>query len=130
MSSRSPWVLFACAAALALSACVPDLGLMPTEKSPSAYATEKTLSAPAANWPVADWWTTYGDNQLNGLIAEGIANAPDLKMAEARLRQADAAAQQSGANLWPTLTGKGTVSETRASLNQGFPQQFQSFLPH
>jgi len=103
---------------------------MPTEKPPSAYATEKTLSASAADWPVADWWTIYGDNQLNALIAEGIANAPDLKMAEARLRQADAAAQQSGANLWPTLTGKGTVSETRASLNQGFPQQFQSFLPH
>ena len=132
MSSRSPrlWALLTCAAALALSACVPDLGLMPTEKPPSAYATEKTLSAPAANWPVADWWTTYGDDQLNGLIAEGIANAPDLKIAEARLRQADAAAQRADADLWPTLTGKGTVSETRASLNQGFPQQFQSFLPH
>ncbi len=68
--------------------------------------------------------------QLNTLIAEGIASAPDLKIAEARLRQADAAAQQSDANLWPTLTGKANVSETRASLNQGFPQQFQSFLPH
>ena len=32
--------------------------------------------------------------------------------------------------LWPTLTGKASPTETRASLNQGFPQQFQSFLPH
>src|SRR6185312_8262762 len=89
MSSRSPWALLACAASLALAACVPDLGLMPTEKPPSAYATEKTLAAPKADWPAADWWTAYGDAQLDGLIAEGIASAPDLKIAEARLRQAD-----------------------------------------
>ena len=103
---------------------------MPTEKPPSAYATEKSFAAPQADWPAAEWWAAYGDEQLNTLVAEGVASAPDLKIAEARLRQADAAAQRSGADLWPTLTGKGTVSETRASLNQGFPQQFQSFLPH
>ena len=103
---------------------------MPTEKPPAAYATEKSFSAPQADWPSADWWMAYGDEQLNALVAEGLASAPDLKIAEARLRQADATAQQSDASLWPTLTGKGSVSETRASLNQGFPQQFQSFLPH
>ena len=132
MSSRPSriWALLACAASLALTACVPDLGLLPTEKPPSAYATEKSYSASQADWPAADWWTAYGDKELDGLIAEGIANAPDLKIAEARLRQADAAAQQADSSLWPTLTAKGSVSETRASLNQGFPQQFQSFLPH
>jgi NodT family efflux transporter outer membrane factor (OMF) lipoprotein len=122
--------MLTCAASLALAGCIPDLGLMPTEKPPSAYATEKSFAASQADWPAAQWWTAYGDDQLNTLIAEGIANAPDLKIAEARLRQADAVAQQSDANLWPTLTGKASVSETRASLNQGFPQQFQSFLPH
>ena len=60
----------------------------------------------------------------------GVANAPDLKRAEARLREADATAQQSGASLLPKLTANGSASETRASLNQGFPAQFQSFLPH
>jgi len=115
---------------LTLAGCIPDLGLMPTEKPPSAYATEKSFAASQADWPATDWWAAYGDEQLNTLVAEGIANAPDLKIAEARLRQADAAAQRSSADLWPTLTGKATVSETRNSLNQGFPQQFQSFLPH
>src|ERR1700743_1182243 len=124
------WALFLCVAPLGLAACVPDLGLMPAEKPPAAYATEKSFAAPASDWPSADWWAAYGDSQLDALIAEGIANAPDLKIAEARMRQADATAQQSDADLWPTLTGKANVSETRASLNQGFPQQFQSFLPH
>jgi len=132
MSSRFMrfWALLTCAGSLALAGCIPDLGLMPTEKPPSAYATEKSFAAPQADWPAAEWWAAYGDEQLNTLVAEGVANAPDLKIAEARLRQADAAAQRSSADLWPTLTGKATVSETRASLNQGFPQQFQSFLPH
>src|ERR1700743_2955142 len=124
------WALFLCVSPLTLAACVPDLGPMPAEKPPSAYASEKSFSAPQADWPSNDWWSAYGDEQLHALSAEGIANAPDLKIAEARLREADATAQQADADLWPTLTGKANVSETRASLNQGFPQQFQSFLPH
>lgn len=114
---------------LGLAACAPDLGSLPVEKSPETYAVQKSFAAPQADWPIADWWTAYGDDQLNTLVAEGVANAPDLKRAEARLRQADAAAQQSGANLWPTLSANGSVNETRASLNQGFPKEFQSFLP-
>ncbi len=122
--------LFLGVAVLGLAACVPDLGSLPVEKAPDAYASQKSLAAPASNWPEADWWKIYGDDQLNGLIAEGVANAPDLKKAEARLREADATAQQSGASLLPKLTANGTANETRSSLNQGFPTQFQSFLPH
>src|SRR5665213_2388192 len=118
------------AALLGLAACAPDLGLLPVEKPPQAYASQKSFAAPQANWPDADGWKAYGDDQLDGLIAEGVANAPDLKKAEARLREADATAQQSGASLLPKLTANGSASETRASLNQGFPAQFQSFLPH
>ena len=114
---------------LGLAACAPDLGPLPVEKLPETYAAQKSFTAPQSNWPDADWWTVYGDDQLNALVAEGVANAPDLKRAEARLREADATAQQSGASLLPKLTANGSASETRASLNQGFPAQFQSFLP-
>ncbi len=117
-------------ALLGLGACAPDLGPLPVEKPPQAYAADKSFATTSSDWPTADWWMAYDDKQLDALIAEGVANAPDLKRAEARMRQADAAAQQSDASLWPKLTANGTVSETRASLNQGFPAQFQSFLPH
>ena len=117
-------------ALLGLGACAPDLGPLPVEKPPQAYAADKSFATTSSDWPAADWWMAYDDKQLDALIAEGVANAPDLKRAEARMRQADATAQQSDASLWPKLTANGTVSETRASLNQGFPAQFQSFLPH
>ncbi len=113
-----------------LAACAPDLGALPFFKSPETYAAQKSFTVSPADWPTSEWWTVYGEDQLNTLIAEGVANAPDLKKAEARLREADAVAQQSSASLWPKLTANGSVNETRASLNQGFPAQFQSFLPH
>jgi NodT family efflux transporter outer membrane factor (OMF) lipoprotein len=114
---------------LAMVACAPDLGPMPQPTSERAYATQKSFDVPSAEWPAADWWVAYRDTQLDGLITEGLSGAPDLKIAEARLRQADAAAQQSGAALLPHLSLNGGISEERQSLNQGFPAAFQQFLP-
>jgi NodT family efflux transporter outer membrane factor (OMF) lipoprotein len=113
-----------------VSACAPDLGPLPQPKSGGSLASQKSFTAPAANWPAQDWWTAYRDPQLSALIAEGLAGNPDIRIAEARVREADALAQQSGAALYPHLTANGSVSESRQSLNQGFPKQFQSFLPH
>jgi len=116
--------------ALGLSACAPDLGPLPQPKAESSLASQKSFAAPAADWPAQDWWTAYHDPQLNALIAEGLAGSPDIRVAEARVKEADAQARQSGAALYPHLTANGSVSENRQSLNQGFPKQFQSFLPH
>ena len=113
-----------------LSACAPDLGPMPQPKAEASLASQKSFTAPATDWPVQDWWTAYKDPQLTALIAEGLAGSPDIGIAEARVKEADAAARQSGAALYPHLTANGSASEARQSLNQGFPQQFESFLPH
>lgn len=129
-SSRKSAGLFVGVAFLGLAACAPDLGPLPLEKAPEAYAVQKTFDVAAADWPAENWWAAYGDAQLDTLIAEGLADAPDLKRAEARLRQADALAQQAGASRYPNITANSSFTETRNSLNQGFPAAFQSFLPH
>jgi NodT family efflux transporter outer membrane factor (OMF) lipoprotein len=112
------------------AACAPDLGPKPEPTPIQAYATQQSFAGPQSSWPDADWWKAYGDSQLNGLMDEALAGSPDLKIAEARMREADAVAQESGADLFPTLTANGSASETRTSLNQGFPESFKSFLPH
>jgi len=112
------------------SACAPDLGPLPQPKPEASLASQKSFTAPAAEWPAQDWWTAYHDPQLTALIAEGLAGSPDIQIAEARVREADALAQQSGAALYPHLTANGSVSVFRESLNQGFPKSFQVFLPH
>src|ERR1700761_3906765 len=98
-------------ASLGLLACAPDLGPLPVEKSPEAYAVQKSFDVAASDWPAESWWAAYGDPQLNALVAEGLADAPDLKRAGARLRQADALAQQAGANRYPDITANSSFTE-------------------
>jgi len=93
-------------------------------------ASQSLPEGSAGQWPVDGWWTTYGDPQLDSLIAEGLANSPDVAAATARLRKANAVAQQAGTVLLPTLDAAGTVGLTKQSYNMGFPQQFVAFLPH
>lgn len=116
--------------ALCLSACVPDLGLMPEFLQPQTLGTEKALGEAKGEWPVDRWWLAYGDPELNRLEDEAVEGAPDLKIAEARLREADAAARQSGANLFPSLSFDASSQVAKQSLNEGFPKQIQSSLPH
>jgi NodT family efflux transporter outer membrane factor (OMF) lipoprotein len=115
---------------LAASACAPDLGEKPLPESPDSLAATESFTAPKAGWPDAEWWKAYRDPQLDALIAEAISGSPDLKIAAARLREADASAQEAGAALAPDVTAAGAVQPTRESLNQGFPSLFKPYLPH
>jgi NodT family efflux transporter outer membrane factor (OMF) lipoprotein len=124
--------LAAAASGLALlCACAPDLGPMAQIKPATSYAAEKSLGAPTASaWPSDAWWTAYNDPQLNALIDEALKGAPDLKVAEARLRQAQAQAEVQGASRLPTLGATGSIQETGVELNvPGVPSQVKDLLP-
>ena len=123
-------VAVAIAVILVAAGCAPDLGTAPQITSPASYETARSFTAPSMAWPEEGWWKAYNDPTLDRLVDEALAGSPDLKIAEARLREAGAAQEQAGSALWPTLTASGSVQPTRESLNQGFPTVFQSFLPH
>lgn len=111
-----------------LSACatVPKLGAAPQIATPAQFDSRQTLAGAAtvANWPAADWWTGYGDTQLDALIAEALAGSPDLAAAAARVRQADAYAEQANAARLPTLDATGSVGAAKQSYNNGIPAAF------
>jgi NodT family efflux transporter outer membrane factor (OMF) lipoprotein len=115
---------------LGLAACAPNLGPLPQPTPVEKYTTSQSFGAPEAAWPQADWWKAYGDGQLDGLMDEALAASPDMKIAEARFRRADAAERDSASSLWPSLTANGSAGEQRDTLNQGFPAEFQPLLPH
>jgi len=122
--------VFVLATALAsLAACAPDLGQAPEPGSPGAYTTTSTFAAPERAWPGDEWWGAYHDQELDTLIQTALAAAPDMRIAQARLGQAQAAEQQSGAALLPTLGVNAQGGPTEVTRNQGFPDQFKSFLP-
>ena len=78
-----------------------------------------------------DWWTAYEDPQLNALIAEGLAEVRRISSSPKRActRPMPPPSNRTPA-FGPISPPMARSSETRASLNQGFPAQFQSFLPH
>ncbi|GGB29177.1 multidrug RND transporter [Sphingomonas metalli] len=123
----APVALLGLALDLGACAAVPHLGAAPEVRTPDSFAASRSLSAdgdaPAA-WPVADWWHSYGDPQLDGLIAEGLAGSPDLAAALARVRRADALAEQAGAARLPSLDVGATVGATKQSYNNGIPADF------
>jgi NodT family efflux transporter outer membrane factor (OMF) lipoprotein len=125
-SIYNPTPVSAMLGALALSACaVPDVGPMPTIAPPAAFAATRTFAGPGgAVWPEDSWWTAYGDPQLDTLIDEALAGAPDLAAAAARVRQADAIEQQAGASRLPSLDVTASGGATRQSYNNGIPPAF------
>ena len=103
------------------SAClsVPDLGPRPEPRAPESFAA--TFDAPAADWPADRWWEGYGDPQLATLIGEGLAGSPTMAVAEARVRRAQANAQQAGAALQPSIDATASGGAVQISENLGLP---------
>lgn len=79
---------------MVLAGCAaPDVGPRAALHGASDFPAQATLGKTAyssAAWPQGNWWERYGDAQLNSLVAEALKRSPTLKMAEARVRQADA----------------------------------------
>ncbi|PJI99123.1 NodT family efflux transporter outer membrane factor (OMF) lipoprotein [Acidovorax sp. 69] len=121
---RTPRHLPLLGAVLFLAGCaqLPDLGASPQPKSADAFQSARSLTAPLAQWPAQQWWTAYGDTQLDALIAEALADAPDLAAAAARLQRADAVVQIAGAANRPQLSANASISEDKLSYNHLTPR--------
>jgi len=119
-------------AVLGLTACVAPPGPDPREDLeglPPVRAETVLASEDAGQWPAAEWWTGFGDRQLDALIDEGLKNSPDIAIAGARLRMAAAMAMQEGAARLPQVDTQATAYEDRRSLNVGFSDEIRQFLP-
>ena len=126
MMSRFPTrpLLLSAAAASALAACapVPNLGARPEVRAADSYAASQSLAGTGqAQWPTNNWWTAYNDPQLNALMDEAFRGAPDLAVAAARLRSAQAYAVQAGAARLPTLDASGSAAANRIDTGKGLP---------
>ncbi|WP_088183387.1 efflux transporter outer membrane subunit [Sphingobium sp. Z007] len=109
---------------LAACAAVPDLGAKPELRAPATVAADRSLTAAPVAWPGDDWWSAYGDPQLDALIAEGLRESPDVAAASARFRKAAGMAQQAGAALLPSVDLEASGGATKQSYNMGQPRNF------
>ena len=86
------------------------------------YASAQRFAAPTGNWPTENWWKHYDDAQLSQLIEEGLAGSPDMTVATARLRAAEATQQISGSALQPQLNANGSATGQKQSYNYLTPR--------
>ena len=87
----------------------PAIDLPP--QYPSGAATEKALEQPLA----ADWWTLYRDPLLEELIASARSRNADVKLAAARVQEAEALAREVGAARYPEVLAGASATRTRFS---------------
>lgn len=89
----------------------------PQVSMPAAY--DETI-ATAANQPAEDlahWWRLFHDPQLDALINQAAGANHDVRLAEARVREARAQAGVARSALFPTLEATGDYSRQRVSKN-------------
>ena len=87
--------------ATGLSACTvgPNYAGPPTVATETAFHRAGDLPAGP---PLARWWLTLNDAELNRLEDAALSGSPTVAAAEARLRQSRAGLNAARANLWPT----------------------------
>ena len=122
-----PRLIFATTAVFGLlagCATVPDVGPKPVPAAAESLESRASFAGAEGQWPAEGWWHGFGDAQLDTLIAEGLKGSPDVVIAAARVRAADAMAQQAGAALLPRVGAEASAGGTQQSKNLGIPPQF------
>ena len=110
-------VLAALPLAIALAGCAPshEVANPPQQQIPASHVSMDLPAAVKNGWPQTDWWKDYHDPQLNNLIQRALANAPDMQIAEQRIRLAEAQARMSQANLGPEMDFSADIERQRMS---------------
>ena len=102
-------------AALALAGCIkvgPDYTRPEVVALPAEYPT---AVAPGEAVVPADWWTIYSDATLNDLVASARKANADVRLAAARVQEAEAVLREARASLFPDVSAGYNYSRSRVS---------------
>ena len=98
-----------------LTSCAPlgDNYVKPTLKLPDLNAESSAINP--------QWWTLYGDAELNRLLALSVQNNSEIKLAVARIEEADAVLKQVGATLFPDVSINANTSQYQVTERGPLP---------
>ena len=106
---------------VALAGCLVGPSYQPPQTSvPAGWTGSKPtqpLPAPAVGvQDLVHWWTTFNDPSLSSLVDRAIQFNLDLKLAQARIRQARAARNVTAAGLGPTVNAPGSYTRSGSGV--------------
>ena len=92
------------------------------EQPPESFKSDSgwKQAAPSDRVIRGNWWEIFGDPQLNTLEEQVISANQNLKIAEARLRQARSMIRYNRASLAPTISAAPSVVNERLSAHQPY----------
>ncbi len=118
-------IIIAFAASCALAGCARPGPVGPVTPAPVVTAEDSFASEipagsgltarPADDEMLAHWWSTLEDPLLASLVERAISDNLDLRLAEARVREARALRNQQGTRLRPTVTGGAGASADQST---------------
>lgn len=110
----------ASAAILLLAGCATP-GTLPAHVPALDARAAGAAEAGATAWPAQHWWTGWGDPQLDALVERALAGQPGLQTAQARVRQAQAAADAADGARAPQANLSVELSDQRFTENGMVP---------
>lgn len=112
-------------AGLGLAGCVavgPDYA-PPATGGPAGWnrldATARALASDEAPGDLSRWWQRLDDPLLSELVDEALRSSPDLRSAQARLREARARRTVAASARFPDVTASATASRSESSEEAG-----------
>lgn len=111
--------LLAALTAFVLNGCMllgPDYN-RPQLNLPAAYPESDDAKAPLA--VPAEWWQLYRDATLDKLVTSGLERNSDIRLAIARLEEAEAVVREANATLLPEVDANAAAGRSRSSTRAG-----------
>jgi outer membrane protein, multidrug efflux system len=131
MKTRRLCIILICTAGVGGCLVGPDFH-PPQTQAPAHWSGESPASQPASgptSRPVelATWWESFGDEKLSKLIDRATSGNFDLKIAEARVREARELRNIAAADFWPHLNLGSGYTYSRSSQTLTPTQSTQGF---
>ena len=111
------------AGVLSLAACANFSGINPHAQALTAEQLNLQGNGSSASKTEisAQWWESFGDAQLNRLVADALANSPSLRVAQTRLERVQAAQDSLRGSEGPQLNGSLDMTRQLFSATSIYP---------
>src|SRR5262245_18772426 len=102
------FILLAAGCAVGPNYHKPDLPV------PAAWMEAQQNGGDVRSAELARWWSAFNDPLLNSLVDRAVRSNLDLRLAEARIREARASRAVTASGAWPTVDVSGSYTRNRA----------------
>ncbi|HBG74800.1 MAG TPA: hypothetical protein DDW79_04990 [Anaerolineae bacterium] len=109
-------ILFLCCSMLLIVGCAVGPNYRPPKVSvPESWGESQKNAAFNHADPIVQWWKTFNDPVLDSLITHAVESNLDLRVAEARIREARFQSGVVSSELWPSVETSASYSRSRRS---------------